>query len=372
MILLLHNRYRTLGGEERVVEELARILPAELGEPVHLLERASGEAGRVAAAAGMLRGGLRPEQVAGAVRSTGARVVHAHNVHPQFGPRALEAARAAGARTVLHLHQYRLVCAVGTCLDPSGEDCTRCHGRDTRPGLRLRCRGSVAESAVYAAALAAWSGRLVAAADALVAPSAFTVARLRQLAAPLAGREVHVVANPVPEPELRAAPTQGSYALCSGRWAPDKGVDVAIEACARARVPLVVTGAGPDEAKLRALAAEQGGEVRFAGRVPDAELTRLRAGAALAVVPSRFAETFGLSCAEAMASGLPVAATSAGALTDLLPAADLAPPGDAGALARLIGRLWGDAASGERNAAFIASHAAPGAVARRLAAIYDG
>ena len=59
--------------------------------------------------------------------------MHAHNVHPAFGWRALAAAREAGARVVLHLHNYRLVCAVGTCFT-HGEDCTRCHGRNTLPG----------------------------------------------------------------------------------------------------------------------------------------------------------------------------------------------------------------------------------------------
>ncbi len=115
-------------------QELLRILPEQLGEEVELLERDSAALSRSQAAAGMLRGGLDPDEVAAAVRRTGARVVHAHNVHPAFGWRALAAARAAGARTVLHLHQYRLVCAVGTCLDPAGEDCTRCHGRDTTAG----------------------------------------------------------------------------------------------------------------------------------------------------------------------------------------------------------------------------------------------
>jgi len=111
--------------------------------------------------------------------------------------------------------------------------------------------------------------------------------------------------------------------------------------------------------------------VRFAGRVPDVELARLRAGAAVAIVPSRFAETFGLSAAEAMAAGLPVAASRVGALTDLLPGADLARMGDADALAGVARRLWGDAAVGERNADFIAGHAAPDAVAQALARVYD-
>ena len=47
-----------------------------------------------------------------AVEQVGADVVHAHNLNPLFGPRALEAARAAGARVVMHLHNYRLFCAI--------------------------------------------------------------------------------------------------------------------------------------------------------------------------------------------------------------------------------------------------------------------
>ncbi len=372
MILLLHNRYRTLGGEERVVDDLLRVIPEHLGESAELLERRSASLSRTEAARGLLRGGLDPEEVTAAVERTGARVVHAHNVHPAFGWRALAAARAAGARTVLHLHQYRLVCAVGTCLDPDGLDCTRCHGRDTTPGLRRRCRGSLPDAAVYAAGLARWSARLVAEADALVTPSRFTLDRLRQLGAPIDGREVHVIANPVEVPPLRADPATGAYALCSARLAPDKGVDVAIEACARAGVPLVVTGHGPQEAELRALAARCGADVRFAGRVSDAELARLRAGAALAVVPSRFAETFGLSAAEAMAHGLPVAATRVGALPDLLPGGDLVPPGDVAALAALVAARYGDAESGLRNASHVAQFASPAAVARDLAAVYAG
>ena len=58
-------------------------------------------------------GGIGSQEVADAVRRMRADVVHAHNVHPMFGWRALAAAREAGARTVLHLHNFRLSCAVG-------------------------------------------------------------------------------------------------------------------------------------------------------------------------------------------------------------------------------------------------------------------
>src|SRR5438309_1786866 len=86
-----------------------------LREDAELIERDSGVLGRTAAAGGMLAGGVRPDEVARAVRRTKARVVHAHNLNPSLGWRALAAAREAGARVIVHLHQYRLVCAVGVC-----------------------------------------------------------------------------------------------------------------------------------------------------------------------------------------------------------------------------------------------------------------
>src|SRR4051812_14911392 len=136
----------------------------QLGEEAELLERDSADLTRSQAARGLLGGGLEPEEAAAAVKRTGARILHAHNLPPTFGPRALQAAREVGARTVLHLHNYRLVCAVATCFT-HGEDCTRCHGRNTLPGVRLACRGDRVEGAVYAAGLARAQHGLAAAAD---------------------------------------------------------------------------------------------------------------------------------------------------------------------------------------------------------------
>src|SRR5690349_15916548 len=238
MILLLHHRYRFAGGEERAVADLEWLIREHLGEDVEVLERDSRDVSARDAALGLVSGGLRPAEVADAVRRTGARVVHAHNVHPTFGWRALAAARSAGARVVLHLHNYRLVCAVGTCFT-HGEDCTRCHGRDTRPGVRLNCRGgSVAESLAYAGGLSVWQRRLVDVADAFVVPSAFALGRLRELGAPVPSDRVHVVPSVQREFASRSAAGEGQYALVAARLVPEKGVADAIAACRAAGVPL--------------------------------------------------------------------------------------------------------------------------------------
>ncbi|HEX8123203.1 MAG TPA: glycosyltransferase family 4 protein [Solirubrobacteraceae bacterium] len=367
MILFLHNRYRTTGGEERAVDDLVWLVREHLGEDAEVLTRDSAALGRRRAAAGLLRGGLDPDDVAAAVRRTGARVVHAHNLLPQFGWRALAAAREAGARVVIHLHNYRLVCSVAVCFT-RGEECTRCQGRRTWPGARLNCRGNRAESVAYATSLALWQPRMAAQADAFVVPSAFARERLRALGAPL-GDRVTVVPHLVRG--VAAAPgfDPNGPAIVTSRLAPEKGIDVAIDACRAAGLPLVVAGDGPLEAELRARAA--GHDVRFAGRVPQEELEQLRAGAGVAIVPSRSGETFGLAAAEAMAAGLPVAATRIGALPELVPAGQLAPPGDAAALGELARRLRGDEAAARAGLDAVARIAAPEVVAPALAAVYD-
>jgi glycosyltransferase involved in cell wall biosynthesis len=366
MILFLHHRYRTTGGEERVVADLRWLAEEHLGVPTALLERDSAGLGRAAAARGLLAGGVDPGEVADAVARTGATVVHAHNLNPTLGWRALAAARRAGARTVLHLHNYRLVCAVGTCFT-RGADCTRCHGRDTAPGIRLNCRGTGPEALVYGASLALWQRRLVEHADAVVVPSEAAAARLREIGAPLP-EHVHVVGHVVRS--FTAAPAGGArHALIASRLAPEKGVDIAIVACRQAGIPLVVAGDGPERPRLEALA--RGGDVRFAGRVGPAELAELRTGAGVALVPSRSQETFGLAAAEAMAAGVPVVASRIGALPELLGDEDgLVPPGDPGALAAAARDRFGSADAAARGLARVRAVAAPEAVAPALAAVY--
>ncbi len=178
-----------------------------------------------------------------------ARVVHAHNLHPSFGWRALAAARDAGARTVLHLHNYRLVCADGVCFT-QGADCTRCHGRNTLPGVALDCRGgSRAEAVTYAAGLALSSAGSRRSADAFLVPSAFALQRLHDLGAPLGGRRTCSARCSASSPPHRPRP-QGRFALAAGRLAPEKGFADAIDAARAAGLPLVVAGDGPQRDEL--------------------------------------------------------------------------------------------------------------------------
>jgi glycosyltransferase involved in cell wall biosynthesis len=362
--LLLHNDYRVRGGEERAVEDLRWLIAHELDEPVEVLRRDSRQLSARGAARALLRGGVRPEDVGDAVRRTGARVVHAHNLNPSFGWRALAAAREAGARTVLHLHNYRLVCANGVCFT-NGEDCTRCHGRNTLPGIRHNCRGaSTTEAVVYAAALARWQPDVAAHVDRFVVPSAFALRRLHELGAPV--DDAAVVPSAQRAFAERSTADRGEHILYAGRVAREKGVFDAIEACAAAGLKLVVAGEGPALEDVRRRGVEAPGRLE-----PDA-LAALRARAGAAIVPSRYEEILPLAALEAMAAGLPVVAARSGGLPEVVPAEGLAPVGDVPALAARLTALFRDAGAGDRALQAVRDHCAPAKVAAQLAAVYDG
>ncbi len=90
-----------------------------------------------------------------------------------------------------------------------------------------------------------------------------------------------------------------------------------------------------------------GDRVSFTGRVDPPAFLRHYAAASAAVVPSVY-EGFGLPAGEAMACGVPVVATTGGALPEVVGDAGLlVPPADADALARAIGSLLDDPSRAE-------------------------
>jgi glycosyltransferase involved in cell wall biosynthesis len=101
-----------------------------------------------------------------------------------------------------------------------------------------------------------------------------------------------------------------------GRLIHDKGADLAIDALPDGAT-LLVAGDGPERASLVRRAADR--RVRFCGHVEGADKLALLAAADALVIPSRIdgAPTVAL---EALAAGLPIVATRAGGLPEVLDA----------------------------------------------------
>lgn len=306
-----------------------------------LVERRSADSSRGRAVTALVRGGEAEGDVAAAVRDLGATVAHAHNMLPLLGPRALSAAREAGAAVVLHLHNVRLFCATGFG-ERFGKPCARCRGRNTLPGLVLNCRRSLPEAAAYATALSLHQPRVIESVDRFVTPSEWAADRVAALGLPR--ERVEALRHYLPEEAFvqRSAARDGAYALVVSRLSPEKGIEDAVSAAAAAGIPLRVAGDGPDRDRLVALAARAGAPVEFLGRLEPAEVREQLLGAAAVLMPSRYHEFSPYSALEAMAAGVPVVAMGLGGLPELLGEGRCVAPGDTSAFAGRLAELWSD------------------------------
>jgi glycosyltransferase involved in cell wall biosynthesis len=150
----------------------------------------------------------------------------------------------------------------------------------------------------------------------------------------------------VPIPEIARVP--GRIMTTASADVPMKGLVPLLEAVAKVRTErhaeLVIIGKPRAESRVGETIERLGLEdaVTFVSGVTDRRIVELYAQASVAVVPSLY-EGFSLPAIEAMACGVPLVATTGGALPEVVGTDGdtglLVPPGDVGALAGAIGRV---------------------------------
>ena len=125
-------------------------------------------------------------------------------------------------------------------------------------------------------------------------------------------RQASVIYPPVDTTFFHPATSQQRRQGCLivSALVPYKRIDVALEACRLAAVPLTVVGSGPERSRLERLAGHSGADVRFLGRLSDEEVREQYRSAALTLMPGE--EDFGIAPLEAQACGCPVVALARG------------------------------------------------------------
>jgi glycosyltransferase involved in cell wall biosynthesis len=154
-----------------------------------------------------------------------------------------------------------------------------------------------------------------------------------------------------PMPEVARVP--GRLMTTTSSDVPMKGLVHLLEALAKIRTErddaeLVIIGKPKGKSKIPALIERLGlaGAVRFVSGVSTERIVELYGEAEVAVVPSLY-EGFSLPAVEAMACGVPLVATTGGALPEVVgtdgETGFLVQPGDSGALATTLLRVLDDA-----------------------------
>lgn len=320
-ILIVHNRYQMAGGEDRVVEAEANLLRNH-GHEVFLYTDSNDRVAELSpfqAALDTVWSRTSARKLGKIIRESRIDLCHFHNTFPLISPAAYYVARRAGVPVVQTLHNYRILCP-GSLLMREGQVCETCVGRKlVWPGAIHRCyRHSYTASAVSAAAfsvhnlLHTWSNKV----DRYIALGEF--GRQKFVQGGLPAERIAVKPNFV-DPDPGPGEGRGGYALFVGRLSTEKGLSTLLDAWSRhPEFPMLhIAGEGP-LAPMVQEACQRNGHLKWLGALSRADTFEQMRGAQFLVCPSTWYECFALVVVEAFASGLPVIASSLGALPELI------------------------------------------------------
>ncbi len=264
------------------------------------------------------------------VREIAPDVVHAQHL-AFWGSGVLPEARAAGARVVVTLHDYHLLCDAATLLRVDGElcseglagACTSCIRR--HPALHERW-GDLAPDQMYARAARERFERHradLAAAQRVIAPSRF-LAQLFARAGFLREEDCLVLKAGYPGPKhppRRRDPRRALRVGYIGGIYPSKGVHVLVGAFAHLRdAPVELSVHGHLEwfpsyiEELRRAARDL--PIRFCGPFDPPRIDEVLTALDVLVVPSIWYENMPITIQEAFRNGLPVVATALGGMAE--------------------------------------------------------
>jgi glycosyltransferase involved in cell wall biosynthesis len=157
--------------------------------------------------------------------------------------------------------------------------------------------------------MARWDARTAGRVNRFLANSQYVAGRIRRYY----NRGSIVVYPPVDTAFYQPAPAlREPSVLVVSALVPYKRLDVAIEASRLAGLPLRIVGQGPEEERLRGLAA--GSDVQFLGWRSNEEIRSLYQSSAVVLLPG--VEDFGIVPVEAQACGTPVVALNEGGATE--------------------------------------------------------
>ena len=348
-ILIMHNAYRQVGGEDFAVSNEAELL-ANAGHRVTVetvdnrLIPTFAEMVRTARPRWWPMNLPRRAWMAEMLERLRIDIVHVHNFFPLLTPAVHAEAYARGLPVIQTLHNYRLFCAAAT-FERDGKVCELCLHKSRLNAVRYRCYhdSALSSAAVAAMQYQAVDRRLLTGnVDRFVALTEF--ARSKLVEGGLAPDKVLVKPNfldrPRPPAEL---PREG--ALFVGRISKEKGLRPLVEAWHRLPgISLTIIGDGPLRAELESGAPAN---VRFVGRIEREHVEEAMRRAAVLIMPSLWYEGLPMTLVEAFANGLPAIVSRLGSLAEIVDegeTGDFCAPGDVQSIADTVNRALADRA----------------------------
>lgn len=244
-------------------------------------------------------------------------IVHVQNFFPLFSPSIFYAAQKAGAKIVMSVRNYRLICPNGL-MYVDGAICSKCVGKKIPyHAITKKCyRNSYGASAVTVAMLSVhnlfntWKNEI----DGFICISEFVKSQL--ILGNFDKTKLHVKYNFVSS-EVPANFETGDYYIYVGRISIEKGVDLLLDSFKENNRKLLIVGDGPLKQDFINASAEHD-NITFMGKLSLNETYSMIAGAKALIFPSKWHEPFGRTIVESFAHGTPVIASSLGGVPELV------------------------------------------------------
>ncbi len=328
-ILLIHNRYLHKGGEDTVVaQELSYLQSAGYKvTPLFFDNQAAGIKSVFQYPFQLFFNLSAFYKVYRLVKKHHIQMVHVHNFYYRASPSVFWAAKAAGAYTLLTLHNYRLFCLNGF-MYYNNQICTQCYDdKNFKAGIERKC---FKDSGIFSRVLAA----------------SYNLHQKLQTFSKKIDR--YVVINPLQEqfllnsgiskekifakpnfllgfPDKAPIPfaNRADFYLYVGRLSEEKGIRDLVEAFFENGKPLKIVGDGPlalwVQEQIRERASAEGpSNIDYLAAVPRESLAALYASCAALILPSRWFEGQPMTVIEAQSHGTIVIAADSDNLRGMI------------------------------------------------------
>lgn len=322
-ILLIHNRYLEPGGEDEVVLAEKRMLE-HFGHSVVFYERENREIkqlGFLAKIRFLFKDIYDSKRTYNEVRSLVQRekpdIAHVHNTFFMISPAVYDACRDEGVAVVQTLHNYRLLCPVGTFYR-QGRICEDCLKVGRKAAVLNRCRKeSYFQSLILKGIV-----------DRLHAQKVFFEKVSRCIVLSEFSRQIYVkngfsknyfsVKPNFIEFDPGISDKASEYGLFVGAFQEYKGIKTLLEAWKTLPGPFALKMIGDGPLFRETALKGQNSSIEYLGRKPLAEVLEILKKALFIVVPSECYENFPRVVAEAFACGVPVIASRIGVFPELI------------------------------------------------------
>lgn len=322
-VLILHNEYQQLGGEDCVVENEYQLLKKNNWPVEKLIIKSNGYnfLKKIKTAVTLADAKDEIQKIIGQIKKTQPDIVHVHNYFPLITAGVFAEIKKLSIPTVHTLHNFRMFCSNGLLLRQK-KPCEICLDHSSVNGVIHHCyRDSFLASSAAALAIhthkkrETWTHDV----DQYIALSHFSESRFKKFG--IQPQKMSVKPNFIFDPEvINGAPSKSKTVLYIGRLSEEKGIEILLNAWRRISNKdwkLCIIGDGP----LRSLVEEYKNKnetFEYRGHQTSTHVLNALKNAAFLAFPSQCYENFPMVLLEALSVGVPILGSDLGGTKEIL------------------------------------------------------